>query len=269
MKKLVCMRRIVFLIGMIFAVSPSLSQNLYRIDGESLELYVETSGPLILLWNSFEGDFRYFMEYEGAITELKNTRENRQYNREYIQTLKPFAREISYDLEKLRFTVADLKKFFNAYNKEKNPKSQPAALLSNPDLRAGVFGGITNSPFRSKNLDNQRGRIQAAAGFELELTDLRKLRRHAMSLQFKHSFKSKNELPYTASQISLNYRFKFIKTPKLDLYINVKFAALTFFEHSYYSESAIYSESGSVFNAPLIAGFGADYKIYSSWYRES
>src|SRR5690606_7842641 len=75
-----------------------------------------------------------------------------------------------------------------------------------------------------------------------------------------------SDYKYSASQFSLNYRFKFVKTPKFDVFINTKFAALTFSNREYtvipFGGSAIVKEeSGSTFNAPLTFGIGADYKV--------
>jgi hypothetical protein len=116
---------------------------------------------------------------------------------------------------------------------------------------------------------NPTNSLQPLAGIDLELVDGVKLKRHAMVLRFKQTFES-NEYKYSASQLSLNYRFKFVKTPKFDAFINIKFAALTFSnkEITYLDPSEplppVYitqKESGSAFNAPIIFGLGADYKV--------
>jgi carbohydrate-selective porin OprB len=64
----------------------------------------------------------------------------------------------------------------------------------------------------------------------------------------------------------LNYRFKFIKTPKFDAFVNAKFAALTFSSMEYTvipfgGMATVYKESGSDFSAPFTFGIGADYKV--------
>ncbi len=88
-----------------------------------------------------------------------------------------------------------------------------------------------------------------------------------MVLRFKQTFES-SDYKYTASQLSLNYRFKFVKTPKFDAFVNCKFAALTFSkrELTYVLESdppTVITEnsSGSDFSAPVTFGIGADYKV--------
>jgi len=46
----------------IFLTQISFSQQSYYVNGENLTLYPEAEGNLTLLWNSFDGNYRYFIK---------------------------------------------------------------------------------------------------------------------------------------------------------------------------------------------------------------
>jgi len=69
------MRKILFLLIFLLAVQYNYSQNTYTINDQQLELKTEIDGKLDLLWNTFNGQYRYFVRTEdGQIQELKNTK---------------------------------------------------------------------------------------------------------------------------------------------------------------------------------------------------
>src|SRR5690606_23877072 len=128
-------------------------------------------------------------------------------------------------------------------------------------FRLGAYVGVTNSVY-TDNVDNT---LQGVGGLELEMIDAVKLRRHAMVLGFRHTFESSDH-KYSASQFSLNYRFKVIKTPKIDMYVNAEVASITFFKketivNPFGGTAHIEKTSGSDFNALLTFAIGADYKV--------
>jgi hypothetical protein len=126
----------------------------------------------------------------------------------------------------------------------------------------GAFGGISNSIFT----DNPSNALQPVAGIDLELVDAVKLKRHALVFRFKQTFES-SEYVYSASQFSLNYRFKFVKSPKFDAFVNCKFVSFTHSKREIIIYSGPSAEgvatmvSGSDFTAPVTFGLGADYKL--------
>lgn len=238
------------------------AQQQYTIDGQSYMLNTEVEGPLTLLWNTIDNEYRYFSKKGEDIQELKNTKENGKYNEEFKETLKQQTSDATVITDKVNLTLPSLHAFFVEYNSKKDPNYNEAKQSINLQFRLGGFAGISNSGY-TKNPTNA---LQPIAGLEIEVVDAVKLKRHSMVLRFKQTFES-NDYKYSASQLSLNYRFKFVKTSKFDAFVNCKFAAFTHSssEIEIPNESGnapiIESVSGSDFNSPFTFGIGADYKI--------
>ena len=78
------MKRILLITSLLFALqAPLLAQETFEVDGSSYSLKTEVDGTLTLLWNTIDGEYRYFAKKGSAITELKNTKTNRRYQEEY------------------------------------------------------------------------------------------------------------------------------------------------------------------------------------------
>ena len=251
---------LLFVFGFLFVTTSLYAQHPYTIDGKTYTLKTEVDGPLTLLWNTIDGEYRYFSKKEHEILELKNTKQDGRWQEEFKQVLQKQTADVNISTEKVNLTLPSLHTFFVEYNTLRNPSYTKTKKNIDLQFRLGAYVGITNSVY-TENIDNS---LQGVGGLELEMIDAIKLRRHAMVLGFRHTFES-SDYKYTASQLSLNYRFKFIKTPKLDMFLNAKFATFTFFkkEITYLKDKIIITEdeSGSDFNAPLTFGIGADYKV--------
>tara|TARA_R110002020_G_scaffold66032_14_gene173926 strand:+ start:5549 stop:6433 length:885 start_codon:yes stop_codon:yes gene_type:complete len=239
------------------------AQQQYTVDGQTYTLNPEVEGTLTLLWNTIDGEYRYFSKKGSNIVELKNTKQNGDYQEEYKKTLEQQTSDAVVSTEKVNLTLPSLRSFFVEYNKMKDPNFSNVEESIDLQFRLGAFVGITNSVYTL----NPTNELQPIAGVDLELIDNVKLRRHSIVFRFKQTFES-SEYKYSASQLSLNYRFKFIKTPKFDAFINCKFASLTFSQREieYVIESnppvlVTDNKSGSDFNAPVTFGLGADYKV--------
>lgn len=237
------------------------AQEKYTVDGETYTLKTDVKGPLTLLWNIIDGEYRYFSKKDMSIRELTNTKENGKYQEEFKEVLQLQTADAPVATDKVRLTLPSLHTFFVEYNKKRDPLFSDKKVSPHLKLRLGAFIGVTNSIYT----DNIENTSQAVGGLELEMVDAVKLKRHSMVLGFRHTFENK-DYKYSASQFSLNYRFKFIKTPKLDMFVNAKFATLTFFNKEtivipYGGTATIEKESGSDFNAPITLGIGADYKV--------
>lgn len=237
------------------------AQQQYTVDGQTYSLNTEVDGTLTLLWNTVNGEYRYFSKKGDDIQELRNTKENGDYQEEYKETLKQQTSDAVVSTEKLKLTLPSLNAFFVEYNKKKDPSFVENKKTVQLEFRLGAFIGITNSVYT----ENTFNMSQPLAGVDLELVDAVKLKRHAMVLRFKQTIRG-NSYKYSASQLSLNYRFKFVKTPKFDAFVNCKFAALTFFKNEEtevfdFGNSVTTKSSGSDFNAPVTFGIGADYKV--------
>ena len=51
--------------GMLYA------QQTYTVNGKYFPYIPRSEGPMTLLWNSIDGEYRYFIEKNGQISELK------------------------------------------------------------------------------------------------------------------------------------------------------------------------------------------------------
>ncbi len=249
------------LIFLLFA-TPALAQQTYSVNGQEYNLNVSVEGPLTLLWNIVDGEYRYFSKKEEAIAELTNTKQNGEYQEEFKEILNEQTSDAPVAVEKVKLTLPSLRAFFEAYNKKKDPNFGTERKSVQLDFRMGAFGGISNSIFT----DNPSNALQPVAGIDLELVDAVKLKRHALVFRFKQTFES-SEYVYSASQFSLNYRFKFVKSPKFDAFVNCKFVSFTHSKREIiiYSgpsaEGVATTVSGSDFTAPVTFGLGADYKL--------
>ncbi|QQX77282.1 MULTISPECIES: hypothetical protein [Aequorivita] len=246
---------------LILSVGTLQAQQQYTVDGQTYTLNTEVEGTLTLLWNTIDGEYRYFSKKGSDIVELKNTKQNGDYQEEYKKTLEQQTADAVVSTEKVNLTLPSLRSFFVEYNKKKDPNFSNVEESIDLQFRLGAFVGITNSVYTL----NPTNELQPIAGVDLELIDNVKLRRHSIVFRFKQIFES-SEYKYSASQLSLNYRFKFVKTPKFDAFINTKFASLTFSSREYTviplgGSAIVNKESGSDFNAPVTFGLGADYKV--------
>lgn len=251
----------IFVLFFLLSAGTLQAQQQYTVDGQTYTLNTEVEGTLTLLWNTVNGEYRYFSKKGNDIVELKNTKQDGDYQEEYKKTLQQQTSDATVSTEKVKLTLPSLHNFFVEYNKKKDPSFNETEKSIDLQFRLGAFAGLSNSVYTA----NPTNSLQALAGIDFELIDVVKLKRHAMVFRFKQTFES-SEYKYSASQLSLNYRFKFIKKPKFDAFINTKFAALTFSSREYtvipFGGSAIVNkESGSDFSAPITFGLGADYKV--------
>ena len=251
----------IFVLFLTFSAGTLQAQQQYTVNSETYTLKTEVEGALTLLWNTIDGEYRYFSKKGSDIEELKNTKQNGDYQEEYKKTLQQQTSDAAISTEKVNLTLPSLRAFFVEYNKKKDPNFNEKEKSIDLQFRIGAFAGVSNSVYT----ENPTNELQAVAGIDFELIDVVKLKRHALVFRFKQTFES-SEYKYSASQLSLNYRFKFVKTPKFDAFINTKFAALTFSSREYtvipFGGSAIVNkESGTDFSAPITFGLGADYKL--------
>ncbi len=248
------MKRLLFVLAICIA-QISFSQQTYTVDGENLSLYAEADGNLTLLWNSFDGNYRYFLKKGDEIVELKNTKVNGDYQEEYKDVLKNYT---GADASKVKLTKADLVKAVDAYNLQNDASYVSETTSVQLKTRLGGFAGISNYPY-FVNPDNTS---LPQFGVELEIIDDVKLKRHSMAILLRHIL-GNNDYDFSSTQFSLNYRFKFVKTEAFDMYVNTKFADfvhvsqdLSFTDNN--GEITNIKASGSEFQAPFGIGIGAD-----------
>ncbi|MBB3124057.1 hypothetical protein FHS04_001566 [Mesoflavibacter sabulilitoris] len=255
------MKRLLFILSLCVSTL-SFAQQTYSVNGESLKLDTEVEGTLDLLWTSVDGQFRYFVKTEDkTITELKNTKnENNKYQNEYQATLADLT---DMDASKTKFTLFDLKQFINKYNVSQDETYVSTEQKVKFKTRLGVFGGLTNNPFTS----NPENESAVFFGTELELVQDKPQPKHAGFVNFRYTSKTDN-FDYKAAQLALGYRFRFVNTNGFNMYAQTKFATLTKVDASFVIENPenpgtfVTNEvSNTEFDAPLIFGLGADFKV--------
>lgn len=254
------MKRFLLFVVLLISISPVFAQKTYTIKNETLELKTDIEGELDLLWNIVNNQYRYFVRTaSGDIIELKNTRgADNKFSEDYKQTLKELTNN-KLDTNKLNLTLVDLRKFFNAYNTSVDSTYVSENYKKKLQTRVAVFGGITNHPF----VNNPENIKNALIGGELEIFEATSMPRHSGYLQLRNTFES-DDFKFRTTEISLGYRFRFIKTKPFNIFGNFTFATLSFTESNFPNEDnplIVDNESSTSFDVPLMFGLGADIRI--------
>jgi len=254
-----------YALAMLISIPIANAQNQYTVDGKQYTLKTDVEGSLTLLWNTIDGEYRYFLQKGDKVTELINTLVERKYQEEYKEYLQLQTADVTISVEKVKLTLPSLRDFFNDYNSQKDPNY----ITQNKDIqikiRLGVFAGISNNIY-TENPDNT---LLPVAGVDFEIIEEAHLKRHSLVIQFKQTFEN-SDYKYSASQFSLNYRFKFVKTETFDVFVNTKIASYTYVKRDIevivpgpadIPIVTVVTESGGSFQAPVIFGVGADITV--------
>lgn len=234
----------------------SFSQVTYTVNGNNYVLKTEVEGPLTLLWNVIDGNYRYFAKKNDEIVELTNTRSNGKYQEEYKQTLARLTSDNPIDPSKTNITLVSLRNYFNAYNKRADAAYVVKSTNVELEKRLGVMGGISNNNF-TPNLQNV---MAPFLGAEFEITDADMLQRHALVLQFRYSFETA-DYEWTYSQFALSYRYKFIHSNQFSVFAQVKLVTLTFAKLAEDNVEGLLDLDKTSLNTPVGIGLGIDYKL--------
>ena len=242
----------------LLATTAIFAQQQYTVDGKQYTLQTEVNGPITLLWTTINGEYRYFIKKDEKLTELKNTRVDGNYQEEYIDTLILERGDINIDVSKVKFTRPGLKKFVNAYNEKVDPNYTIETENIDLALRLGGFAGISNNAY-FVNPDNA---FLPAFGIDFEIIDNVKLKRHAILFQFTQLLSS-SDYEFSSSELSLNYRFKFVMQPKFDVFVTAKGASYINVSRDIVvldenDNEVTKSVSGGDFRTPGSFGLGAD-----------
>ncbi|WP_411893296.1 hypothetical protein [Winogradskyella sp. A2] len=251
------MKKILFVLLFCCAFQINFCQNTYTINGEQLELKTEVDGKLDLLWNTFNGEYRYFARTEvGKLIELKNTKgSSNKYQEEYKTVLSDLTNGMSTD--KLKLTIYDLKKYIDNYNSSVDSSYISVQKESKIKFRLGFSGGVTNNPF----IGNPENKITPLIGAELEVFEETNLPRHSGFLQARHAFEN-DEFQFSTTEFSLGYRYRFINKSAFSIYGQVKVATLNFTNAKVIgSNNSELEISETAFDLPLIFGVGSDIKV--------
>lgn len=257
------MKKLGLIVFLCCTVSVSFSQKEYKVDGESFQLKTEVEGSIDLLWNVIDGNYRYFVEKDGEIEELTNTKNNSgSFQEEYLITLKELTGNSEVNSKSVKLILPSLRDFVNQYNASADPNYVITQYKIELKSRLGLFAGVTNNPF----IENPDNLTTPLFGAELELYDDNIAKRHATFLQLTHILEN-DELKYSTTEIALGYRFRFIYSEKFNMHANLKLVTLSFSNSTvtYVDEDTMEEftedKSATSFDAPVIFGIGADLKI--------
>lgn len=246
---------VVFLIFLIS--STAFAQENYTVNGNTYVLKTEVEGPLTLLWNVIDDNYRYFAKKENEIVELTNTRTNGKYQEEYKQTLARLTSDNPEDPSKTNITLVSLRSYFNAYNKKVDAAFVQKETSIRLEKRLGLFGGMSDN---NNSSNNPEGVFAPLIGLEFELTDKELLRRHGFVMQFRHSFEAE-DYDLTFSQLSFNYRYKFIQSDAFSVFAQAKLLAYSIYKLEEDNEEGLELTSGSSLQTPMGLGIGMDIRL--------
>ena len=255
------MKNILLLLCVVLSYTSLKAQETYIVNGESLQLKTEVDGKLDLLWNIVDKEYRYFIRSsDNSITELINTTDdNDKYQDQYKVTLESATSGMSAD--KVNLTLPSLITYIESYNKDQDANFESTHLKSKVQMRLMVFGGITNSPFVT-NPDNIKTPV---FGGELEISEDKESPRHSGFLQIRHVLDDKDKFPYSTTELSLGYRFRFIRSKGFNLFADVKAATVNFSKGRITDNEGVITLNGdasnTAFDVPFIFGIGADIRV--------
>jgi len=249
----------ILILSLFLSVS-SFAQITHTIDGKSYELTEEITGTASLFYVIDEGEYRYFIKKNDALTELTNTKdENGKYQGEYKEILSILTADKALDISKVNLTLGSLRTYIDNYNKASDIDYRLQAERPVTKARLGVFGGMSNNPFIT-NADNT---FVPIFGAEAEVYD-EKRSRHSLGLAFKQSLKA-DDFKYSSSQFGLFYRYRIINKASFSIYPQATLATYTFSNSEVTTiegvTTTVTKSSGSALDAPIILGLGADIKL--------
>lgn len=237
----------------------------FIVEGDTLALNKEVEGTLSLYWNEEWNRYRYFVQKREHFVELKNEQVEGEEKKKFQLQLEKLTADANISTRDVKLLLYSLKHFTNLYNSTVEENYVYNASSSNIKHRIGFFTGLSNNIY-TKNPENI---IAPVVGLEYELYDPNLAPRHAAFLQLRQSFE-RDEFTYSSTQLTINYRFKFIYKPDFDVYLDTELV------NFYYSQEDIYvtndqgeidsvkKESGFDLMAPLSFGVGAGFRITES-----
>lgn len=248
-----------FLFGFIFCLSLSLgAQEVYIINKDTLQLNREVKGPLSLFWIEEDNRYRYFVQKGNRMVELLNKGGKDHYKEQLLE----LTQDAKIQTRDVQFVLYSLRHFTNTYNSLVQEDYVRNKSTEDIKQRISFFAGVSNNIYT----DNPKNIPAPVAGLEYEFYDPNLAPRHSAFFQLRHNF-DQEEFRYSATHLSLNYRFKAVYFKNFDLHIDTRLATL------FYSEETISvtndtgevvevrKDSGFTFTAPLSFGIGSDIKI--------
>lgn len=259
------MKRLLLLFFLVITLGLQ-AQQTYEVDGTSYTLKTEIEGKLTLLWNIIDGEYRYFSKKNGEIVELKNTRVDGKYQEEYKGTLQLLTAGNTVSTNKLKLTLSELRDYHDTYNAQVDANYVSVQNKVALSTRLAVFAGMSNYAY----FVNPQNTLLPQAGIDFELIDEVKLKRHSVVLQLRQLF-ANSTYDVSSTQLSLNYRFKFVTAPWADIFINTKISDYVHIKSNIPDPNNdgdmedAFTGSGGQFQAPFALGLGADIPLANGY----
>lgn len=255
------MKKLVLLFSVILSCTLLNAQETYIVNGETIELKLKVDGEVDFLMSAEDNVYRYFIRTaDNEVLELLNTRDDQDnFKEEYKAILEKATSGMS--AANVRFTYPSISSYIETYDKGQDDDFEILSSKWKVQKRLSVFGGITNSPF----VTNPENIKTPLFGAEFEVSEDRDHPRHSAFLQVRHILEDKNEFPYSTTELSLGYRFRFINTRSINLFADVKAATINFsksvVDRSSETAPLFVKESNTAFDIPFIFGLGADVRL--------
>jgi len=259
------MKNLILFLCFLACFSSANAQETYTINNETLQLKTEVEGDIDLLWIKTDKQYRFFVKSSnGEIQELHNTKgANNSFQEEYKTILKSLITDSNMSLDSVSFGRYSLKQFIKAYNSKGTKSYAYTDEKVKTQSRISFFTGLTNHPF----IENQDNVKPFYFGAEIEVYDEGNMPRQTGFFNIRHAIKH-NNFKYSATQLSIGYRYRFVNRNAFNIYVNLKAATFTAFKSEFIYEevqnpSNIISDksTGSTFQVPFIFGIGSDIKI--------
>lgn len=243
------------------------AQEIHIINGDTLELRQEVAGPLTLFWVEKDRDYRFFVQKNNRMIELLDEPVEGERRRRYQLQLEELTRDAGISVKDVKFLLYSLRHFVNRYNARVQEDYVYNAATPNFEQRVALLVGLSNNRY-TRNPENILSPILV---LEYEFFDPNLAPRHSGFLQLRQSFK-REEYTYSSTQLSVNYRFKFLYFSGFDMHIDTELATFFYSEDRVIETNsegeiiAVQEESGFSFTAPFSFGVGADIKINEHGY---
>ncbi|GLB52558.1 hypothetical protein NBRC110019_15980 [Neptunitalea chrysea] len=241
------------------------TQQSYTVNKERVTMQTEVEGALSLYVHKENNTYRYFVSKEGTFYELKNTQnQSAKYQFEYKEILRELTSDadISVNINRTTLTLTSIKKVVIAYNKAKDSNYVYTNIHFQMGYRLGVMGGVSNNVYTYNPNNVMAPQITA----ELEVYNkLAPASGHSAFVHVRHNFTA-TDYDYSATQLSINYRYKVVNNETFKLYGQCKIATFGYksFTKAYAIEDGgiiTFDEDGFDLDIPVIFGVGADIKL--------
>lgn len=250
----------IFLIFFLFSAS-SFAQEVFIIEGDTLNLKREVNGNLRLYYNqSIDSTMRFFLQKGSRMSELKE--ESLDGIPQFRIQLDTFTEDSPVSTRGVPFSLSGLKDFVITYNSRVEDRGSDDEETEGIQMRIGFFTGLSNKVY----VDNPDNILVPIVGLGFEIFDPKFAPRHSGLLHLRHSFEQ-DDFSYSATELSVNYRFRLFDFSNVSIHIDTELATLLYFQE----EVAIVDQEGQLrdirkddgfsLETPFSFGVGSDIKV--------